>query len=63
MTDAGLFVFGSVVFLIVAVAAFLFVYTRFREEYVRENIRDWAQVRPRGAPADALHPSGARRTT
>lgn len=52
MTDAGLFVFGSVAFLISAVASFLFVYTRFREEYVRQNVRDWAEVRP--AASDLL---------
>jgi hypothetical protein len=59
MTDVGLFVFGCVVFLIAALGAFLFVYTRFREAYVRENARDWAEeARPR-APRPAVVPARA----
>jgi hypothetical protein len=64
MTDVGLFVFGCVVFLVAALGVFLFLYTRFREEYVRENARDWAEeARPRVprsavVPARALDPAG-----
>jgi hypothetical protein len=57
MTDAGLFAFGCVVFLVAALGTFLFLYTRFRAEYVRENARDWAEeARPR-EPARGVVPA------
>lgn len=57
MHDVGLFIFGCVVFTISGIGTFLFLYTKFRREFMRQNRR---QLGVTPAPVRSRRHAGLR---